>query len=82
MEYIEPLIKPFVLYFVVIDPIGTIALFLTVLPNIKEKKTTVAYEGTFYAFLILLFFLFFGRFVLNHLNISIYSWCYFSAFNF
>ena len=73
MEYIEPLIKPFVLYFVVIDPIGTIALFLTVLPNIKEKKTTVAYEGTFYAFLILLFFLFFGRFVLNHLNISIYS---------
>ena len=52
MEYIEPLIKPFVLYFVVIDPIETIALFLTVFPNIKEKKTTVAYEGTFYAFLI------------------------------
>ena len=38
-----------------------------------EKKNKVAYEAIGYAFLILVFFLFFGRFVLNHLNIALYS---------
>lgn len=73
MEYLEPFIKYFVLYFVAIDPLGTIAIFLTILPNIDENKKKVAYEAIAYAFLILLFFLFFGRFVLNHLNIALYS---------
>ena len=69
----EPFIKYFVLYFVAIDPLGTVAIFLTILPNINEKKNKVAYEAIGYAFLILVFFLFFGRFVLNHLNIALYS---------
>ena len=73
MEFVEPFIKYFVLYFVAIDPLGTIAIFLTILPNINEKKNKVAYEAVGYAFLILVFFLFFGRFVLNHLNIALYS---------
>ena len=73
MEFVEPFIKFFVLYFVAIDPLGTVAIFLTILPNINEKKNKVAYEAIGYAFLILVFFLFFGRFVLNHLNISLYS---------
>ena len=73
MEFVEPFIKYFVLYFVAIDPLGTVAIFLTILPNINEKKNKVAYEAIGYAFLILVFFLFFGRSVLNHLNIALYS---------
>ncbi len=73
MEFIEPILKFFVLYFVVIDPLGTLAIFLIILPNIKGNKNTVAIEATFYAFIVLVFFFFLGKVILNHLNIDLYS---------
>ncbi len=73
MELLEPLLKSFVLYFVVIDPLGTLAIFLIVLPNLKGNKNTVALEAIIYAFLVLLFFFFLGKVILSHLNIALYS---------
>lgn len=73
MEFIEIILKSFVLYFVVIDPLGTLAIFLVVLPNIKGNKSKVALEATAYAFLILIFFFFLGKVILGHLNIGLYS---------
>ena len=57
MYVLENFINFFALYFLVIDPIGTLAVFLSVLPNIKTNKEKVAIEAVFYAFLILVFFL-------------------------
>ena len=73
MYAFEDFINFFALYFLVIDPIGTLAVFLSVLPNIKNNKEKVAIEAVFYAFLILVFFLFLGGFILEHLNIDLYS---------
>jgi len=73
MEFLEPILKSFVLYFVVIDPLGTLAIFLIILPNIKGNKSTVAFEATIYAFIVLVFFFFLGKIILNHLNIDLYS---------
>ena len=73
MYAFENFINFFALYFLVIDPIGTLAVFLSVLPNIKTNKEKVAIEAVFYAFLILVFFLLLGSFILAHLNIDLYS---------
>ena len=73
MYAFEDFINFFALYFLVIDPIGTLAVFLSVLPNIKTNKEKVAIEAVFYAFLILVFFLLLGSFILAHLNIDLYS---------
>ena len=73
MYAFENFINFFALYFLVIDPIGTLAVFLSVLPNIKKNKEKVALEAVSYAFLILVFFLLLGSFILAHLNIDLYS---------
>ena len=73
MHFMDIFFKSFTLFFITIDPIGTIAIFLSVLPNIRGNKIKVAVEAVIYAFLILVFFLFLGVFILNHLNIAMYS---------
>ena len=73
MDLLKPLTESFLLYFLAIDPLGTVAVFLSILPNIKYNKTRVAVEAVMFAFLILIFFMFLGSFILNHLNISLYS---------
>ena len=73
MYAFENFINFFALYFLVIDPIGTLAVFLSVMPNIKKNKEKVALEAVSYAFLILVFFLLLGSFILAHLNIDLYS---------
>ena len=70
---VELFLNSLVLFFVVIDPIGTIAIFLSILPNIKGNKRNIALESVLYAFLILVFFMLLGRIILNHLNISLYA---------
>tara|TARA_B100000902_G_C27154410_1_gene835398 strand:- start:104 stop:727 length:624 start_codon:yes stop_codon:yes gene_type:complete len=72
-EILEIFSRSFIFYFVVIDPLGTVAIFLTLLPRIKESKNKIAIEATFLAFLILVFFIIMGKVILNHLNISLYS---------
>ncbi len=72
-EILDVYFRSFIFYFVVIDPLGTVAIFLTLLQRIKENKNKIAIEATFLAFLILVFFFIMGKIILNHLNISLYS---------
>ena len=72
-DSLEILSRSFIFYFVVIDPLGTVAIFLTLLQRITENKNKIAVEATFLAFLVLVFFLVVGKPILNHLNISLYS---------
>ena len=68
---LEIFLQYFVLYFVVIDPIGTAPLFLVVTKGLHAKdKNKVAFEGVLIATIVLLFFAFFGNYVLKYLGIS------------
>jgi multiple antibiotic resistance protein len=68
---LEIFLQYFVLYFVVIDPIGTTPLFLVVTKALNAKdKNKVAFEGVLIATIVLLFFAFFGNYVLKYLGIS------------
>src|SRR5210317_530250 len=68
---LEIFLQYFVLYFVVIDPIGTTPLFLVVTKGLNAKdKNKVAFEGVLIATIVLLFFAFFGNYVLKYLCIS------------
>ena len=73
VEILEIFFRSFIFYFVVIDPLGTVAIFLTLLQRIKENKNKIAIEATLLAFLVLVFFFVMGKVILNHLNISLYS---------
>ena len=72
-EILEIFSRSFIFYFVVIDPLGTVAIFLTLLQRIKDNKNKIAIEATLLAFLVLVFFFIMGKIILNHLNISLYS---------
>ena len=68
---LEIFLQYFVLYFVVIDPIGSTPLFLVVTKGLNAKdKNKVAFEGVLIATIVLLFFAFFGNYVLKYLGIS------------
>ena len=71
---LEVFIHSFVLYFVVIDPIGNTPIFMSItqLQNGKEKYQT-AIEGVAIASIILILFSIIGQFLLSYLNISFES---------
>ena len=72
---LEIFIKTFVLYFIVIDPLGSTPLFLIITQHLETKdKIKTALGGIMIATIILLFFALLGNFILSYLNIS------FSAF--
>ncbi|MBX3708587.1 MAG: NAAT family transporter [Gammaproteobacteria bacterium] len=55
----------------VMDPLGNVPLFLSVLNNVNPKRRQlIILRETFIAFLILSFFLFFGKFILEGMHIS------------
>ena len=59
------------IYFAVIDPIGSIPIFLSITENFHHKqKQWIALRGSLIAFFVLMFFGFFGAFILSHLKIS------------
>ena len=59
------------IYFAVIDPIGSIPIFLSITENLHHsQKQWIALRGSFIAFCVLIFFGLFGSFILNHLRIS------------
>ena len=59
------------IYFAVIDPIGTIPIFLSITEKFDYKqKQRIALRGCSAAFFILIFFGFFGDLILSHLQIS------------
>ena len=60
------------IYFAVIDPIGTIPIFLSITENLHHKQRQwIALRGSFVAFCVLMFFGLFGSFILTHLKISV-----------
>ena len=70
----EVFIQAFVLYFVVIDPIGNTPIFMSITQsqNGGEKYQT-AIEGVIIATIVLILFSIIGQFLLSYLNISLES---------
>ena len=59
------------IYFAVIDPIGTMPIFLSITERFDYKqKQRAALRGCTIAFFVLVFFGFFGDLILSHLKIS------------
>ena len=68
---LEIFIQSFVLYFVVIDPIGSAPIFFVVTKNLcVDDKIKTALNSTTFAFLVLVFFALLGNYIFNHLNIT------------
>ena len=68
---IETFVTAFIIYFVVIDPIGNVPLFLAVAehqPRLRKLRSAI--EGTIAATAIMLFFAVCGSWILAYLDIS------------
>lgn len=62
----------FVFLFAVIDPIGSVPVFIAVTKDFDEKeKQNIAFKAIFVSALILLFFIVVGELILNAINISL-----------
>ena len=69
---IESFLTAFVIYFVVIDPVGSAPIFLSVTSHFtKAERYKVALEATSIALLIMIFFGTCGTWILHYLQISI-----------
>lgn len=69
---IETFVTIFVVYFVVIDPIGMVPLFVALTGGLSTRaKLCLAIEGPFIAGIILVFFAVFGAQLLTYLGISL-----------
>ena len=67
----EAFITAFIIYFVVIDPVGNAPIFLAVTQHQDHaRKLRTALEGTAIATAIMLFFALCGGWILGYLNIS------------
>jgi len=68
---IESFITAFIIYFVVIDPVGNAPVFLAVTTaQTRRQKFRTAIEGTLFASFIMLFFALCGAWVLAYLKIT------------
>ena len=68
---LEIFIQSFVLYFVVIDPIGSIPIFFAITKDLNiNAKIKTAISSTIIAFSVLVFFAFLGNYIFNHLGIT------------
>ena len=68
---LESFTTAFIIYFVVIDPIGNAPIFLAVTEaQTRARKLRTAIEGTAIATAIMLFFALCGAWILGYLNIS------------
>jgi multiple antibiotic resistance protein len=62
----------FVTLFVIVDPIGTAAVFVSLVKNLSAAQAkAIAIKACLIAFLVLLFFTFFGSWLLGHIGISV-----------
>ena len=67
----ESFVTAFIIYFVVIDPIGNAPIFLAVTEaQDRARKLRTALEGTVIATAIMLFFALCGAWILGYLNIT------------
>jgi len=68
---LESFVTAFIIYFVVIDPIGNAPIFLAVTEaQDRARKLRTALEGTAIATAIMLFFALCGAWILSYLNIT------------
>ena len=68
---LESFVTAFIIYFVVVDPIGNAPVFLAVTSHLERgRKLRVAIEGSAIATAIMLFFALCGAWVLSYLKIS------------
>jgi len=68
---LESFITAFIVYFVVIDPVGNAPIFLAITAHLpRPQKIRVAVEGSIVAAAIMLFFALCGAWVLHYLAIS------------
>ena len=71
---LEVFIQAFVLYFVVIDPIGNTPIFMSITQTQNEReKYQTAIEAVLIATIILILFSIIGQFILSYLNVSLES---------
>jgi|TARA_B100000787_G_scaffold167939_1_gene155693 multiple antibiotic resistance protein len=69
---VELFIQSFVIYFVVVDPLGNAPIFLSLTQSQnKKEKTQTAMEGVLIATIILIAFSLIGNLILSYLNISL-----------
>lgn len=65
------IISTTIIFFLIMDPLGNIPLFLSVLKNVNaEKKLRVTFRELIIAYVALLMYLFLGRYVLEILNLT------------
>ena len=65
------LLSAIFLLIIIMDPIGNVPVFLSVLKNIPvERRRKIIIRELLIALFVLLFFLFIGRFILQSLQIS------------
>ncbi len=68
----QELIPTFIFFFAVIDPIGTVPVFIAVTSQYKEAaKRKIAVKATFIAAMILLFFVIAGEVILTAIDIPL-----------
>jgi multiple antibiotic resistance protein len=68
---LENFITAFIVYFVVIDPIGNSPIFLAVTAHLsKRQKIRTAVEGSIVAAAVMLFFALCGAWILHYLAVS------------
>lgn len=66
------LIASFIFFFAVIDPIGSIPVFIAVTNGFNEQeKRSTAFKAVLVSALVLLFFIVVGELILNAINISL-----------
>ncbi|MBD3822240.1 MAG: MarC family protein [Thiotrichales bacterium] len=66
------LLATFIFFFAVIDPIGTVPVFISVTRHYEEKiKRKIAFQATLVSAIILIFFVAAGEIILNAINIPL-----------
>lgn len=67
------LLSSFITFFTVIDPIGTIPVFIAVSANYKGDKKKLAHRAALVATAVLLFFIILGEIILNSIDIPLHT---------
>lgn len=71
---LNDLITEFITFFTVIDPMGTVPVFIAITASYSDKsRRAIAIKATLIASGVLLFFIFAGEFILNGANIPLSS---------
>ena len=68
---ITEIISTTTIFFLIMDPLGNIPLFMSVMKNVNPaRKLRVTFRELIIAYFVLLIYLFFGRYILDILNLS------------